>query len=203
SFKIFAGDEITDLIKKTDDGVISFSLADESALADVRLHIKSHESETWVPLDAQCRGTVYTAPVPQDWAEGFTSLKITAQDIHENILEYIVNPAFHFGDSVQTIIAPDSAATISDSPKVFSLGQNYPNPFNPVTTIRYCIPEKSSVILAVYDILGRQAALLVDEEKPAGDHKIQFDGRNLASGVYIYVLQAGDFCAQKKSILLR
>jgi len=85
----------------------------------------------------------------------------------------------------------------------FSLEQNYPNPFNPTTTIIYQIPELSFVKLKVYDILGYEVSLLVNEEKPAGNYEVEFDGSALTSGVYFYQLKVGSFIVTKKMILLK
>jgi hypothetical protein len=88
-------------------------------------------------------------------------------------------------------------------PVAFSLHQNYPNPFNPSTTIKFELPRTSHVNLSVYDILGREVAVLVNERKDAGVHEVKFDGSNLASGVYLYRLHAGDFVASKRLVLLK
>jgi hypothetical protein len=88
-------------------------------------------------------------------------------------------------------------------PREFELLQNYPNPFNPSTTIRYGLPHKSAVQLAVYNTLGQQVATLVQGEQEAGFHEVRFDGSRLSSGVYLYRLQAGDYVAIKKLILLK
>jgi len=88
-------------------------------------------------------------------------------------------------------------------PTIFSLQQNYPNPFNPSTTIRYELPHASQVSLTVYDVLGRQVSVLVNDRREAGVHEVQFDGSMLASGVYFYRLQAGDFVQTKRLLLLR
>jgi hypothetical protein len=88
-------------------------------------------------------------------------------------------------------------------PQEFSLDQNYPNPFNPSTTIKFELPKSSHVNLSVFDILGREVSVLVNERKDAGIHEVKFDGSNLASGVYFYRLQAGDFVATKKLILMK
>ena len=88
-------------------------------------------------------------------------------------------------------------------PAQFTLYQNYPNPFNPSTTIRYSIPKASLVSLKVYDILGREVASLVNEEKPAGNYKAVFNASSFASGVYFYRIQAGSFIATKKLLLLK
>jgi hypothetical protein len=86
-------------------------------------------------------------------------------------------------------------------PQAYSLEQNYPNPFNPVTTINYAIPKAGKVELKIYDVLGREVAVLVNEFKQAGSYKADFDASNLASGVYLYTLRSGDFTASKKMIL--
>ena len=85
----------------------------------------------------------------------------------------------------------------------YFLSQNYPNPFNPTTTISYSIPKRSNVSLKVYNILGKQVAVLVNETQNTGNYKRVFDGSNLASGVYIYKLQAGDFVDVKKFVLMK
>ncbi len=88
-------------------------------------------------------------------------------------------------------------------PIVYDLTQNFPNPFNPSTTIRYQIPQDGIVTLKIYDILGSEVATLVNEEKVAGKYEVNFNASTLASGVYIYKIQAGDFVSSKKMILLK
>ncbi len=90
-------------------------------------------------------------------------------------------------------------------PDNFKLYQNYPNPFNPSTTINYSIPKRSFVLLKVYDILGNEIATLVNGEENAGNYSVQFNSgiNHLASGIYFYKLQAGEFTATKKLILLK
>jgi len=85
----------------------------------------------------------------------------------------------------------------------YELSQNYPNPFNPNTTINYSISNPGYVTLKVYDILGKEVTSLVNEEKPAGIYEIEFDGRNLASGIYIYKLSVNNYSDSKKLILLK
>ena len=88
-------------------------------------------------------------------------------------------------------------------PKVYALKQNYPNPFNPTTMIEFDLPKQSDVKLFVYDIMGRTVAELASGNLNAGYHKINFNAANLASGVYFYKLQAGDFVNVKKLMLLK
>jgi len=89
------------------------------------------------------------------------------------------------------------------APEEFMLHQNYPNPFNPSTTISYEIPKAGFVSLKLYDVLGREVATLVNEEKIAAKYDIEFKANILASGVYFYQLRAGDFVQTKKMVLLR
>lgn len=88
-------------------------------------------------------------------------------------------------------------------PEKFSLKQNYPNPFNPSTSIEFSIPEQSFVELKLFDVIGKEVAVLVEEEKPAGTYKAVFEGTNLPSGTYFYRLTAGGFVESKKMILLK
>jgi len=83
----------------------------------------------------------------------------------------------------------------------YSLSQNYPNPFNPATTIMFSLPVSAQVTLKVYDVLGREAASLIDSYKEAGSHSIKFDASNLTSGIYFYQLKAGEYIETKKLIL--
>ena len=91
----------------------------------------------------------------------------------------------------------------NSSPLVFSLAQNFPNPFNPVTVINYQLAENNRVTVKVYDLLGREVAMLVNEEKPAGSYTVQWDATPFASGVYFYSLNSGTFFETKKLLLMR
>ena len=88
-------------------------------------------------------------------------------------------------------------------PTNFSLQQNYPNPFNPSTVINYSIPKTSLVTIKVYNVLGKEMATLVNEEKIAGNYSVQFSGSKLSSEIYFYRMQAGDFVQTKKLLLLK
>jgi hypothetical protein len=92
---------------------------------------------------------------------------------------------------------------ILELPLVFSLEQNYPNPFNPSTTIKFSIPATEFVNLKVYDVMGNVVAELINEEKSAGSHSVEFNASNLASGTYFYKLQAGNMNEVRKMLLLK
>lgn len=83
----------------------------------------------------------------------------------------------------------------------FSLSQNYPNPFNPSTKISWQSSVSSWQTIKIYDMLGREVASLVDEFKPVGNYEVEFDGKNLPSGIYLYRLTAGSFSQTRKMIL--
>jgi hypothetical protein len=89
------------------------------------------------------------------------------------------------------------------TPLAFTLRQNYPNPFNPATRISYTLPRAVRVTLKVFNILGQEVATLVDELQSAGEHVTSFDGGRLASGVYLYRLQAGEFTSSHKMVLMK
>ncbi len=89
------------------------------------------------------------------------------------------------------------------SPSDFYLSQNYPNPFNPVTNVKYSIPQSSFVSIKIYDILGNEVATLVNEEKPAGEYEIKFNGNNLSSGVYFYRLETNEFQKTLSMVLMK
>jgi len=92
---------------------------------------------------------------------------------------------------------------ISLPPTAYFLYQNYPNPFNPSTKIEFRITDLEFVSLKVYDILGNEITTLLNEELPAGEHAVEFNGLGLSSGIYFYQLRAGSLLETKKMILLR
>jgi hypothetical protein len=90
-----------------------------------------------------------------------------------------------------------------DLPLRIALEQNFPNPFNPTTTIRFQLPAASDVKLVVYDLLGREVAVLVNESKGRGRYEVTFDGTNISSGMYIYRMTAGKYGESRKLVLTK
>jgi hypothetical protein len=127
-------------------------------------------------------------------AESFTFEKSLTGD-GSPIAEWL-NTGESFDDFLTN--APDEAL-----PEVYSLGQNYPNPFNPATTLSFNLPEAVKVRLSVFDISGRLVATLADGWRQAGTHDVTFDATGFASGLYVYRLQAGDFIASGKMVLMK
>src|SRR5690606_19838215 len=98
---------------------------------------------------------------------------------------------------------PTDVIDVSEQVNSFELYQNYPNPFNPSTKIKYSLNESSNVSIKVYDVLGNELAVLVNDFKPAGAYEVNFNGENLSSGIYYYTITAGNFTSTKKMMLLK
>jgi hypothetical protein len=143
-----------------------------------------------------------------------TTVKTSADRVRETYLPYYTS-----GGLINDVGEREPAPRPSGQPAAFALEQNYPNPFNPETRIRYTVPASSgsgrnavaaagsahggTVRLAVYDLLGREVAVLVDERKPAGSYEVTFDAARLASGVYVYRLTAGAFVGSRRMVVVR
>lgn len=119
-------------------------------------------------------------------------------------------PNTHWGygkvDALNTLTLVSQLTDVNDnqiSPQNFSLQQNYPNPFNPSTSIQYAIVSRQFVSLKVYDVLGNEVTTLVDEEKPAGIYKVDFNANGLSSGIYFYQLRADNFIETKKMAIIK
>jgi hypothetical protein len=89
------------------------------------------------------------------------------------------------------------------APISYALSQNYPNPFNPTTKIKYAVPYDGFVNIAVFNVLGEKVANIVNSIHKAGNYELTFDATNLASGIYIYRMEAGDFVSIKKMMILK
>ncbi len=131
-----------------------------------------------------------------------TVLILTAVDGNREVV-----PIYHKG-TMQISVATDVNDGENLLPQSFALGQNYPNPFNPTTYIEFALPRASDVRLDIYDITGRLVRTLVDQPMAAGDHRVEFDGRSssgvqIATGVYFYRIQAGDYKATRKMLLMK
>ena len=141
---------------------------------------------------------------------------ITRDKPNDNLKAYLAVPAGNGyvipAKSVVTMVGKLDGSAIgeiqTDIPQKYQLYQNYPNPFNPGTKIKYLIPRNSFVSLKVFNMLGQQITTLVNEEQKAGEYTIDFSANggnasSLASGIYMYRLQAGNFSSTKKMILIR
>ena len=141
----------------------------------------------------------------QDYKEGLPTAVI-AMDLNITASNNVIRVATH-GNGVyerkllSTVVTDvNEKNTVADN---FKLEQNYPNPFNPTTIIKFTIYNLQFTVLKVYDVLGNEVAILVNEEKPAGTYEVNFNASGLSSGTYFYTLKAGNFVQTKKMILLK
>lgn len=173
-------------------------------------------------VDGECRGTANPVFVPAlNRYQYFLTVygdTSASQEIEFRVLENETGIVYQSGSTMWfrpdslagSVISPVllSSAYATDEgalPVHFKLYQNYPNPFNPVTTIRYELAERTDVKLAVYNVLGQEVAVLVNEAQNAGRYAVDFDASffNLSSGLYIYRFKAGGYSEVHKSLLVR
>ncbi len=128
------------------------------------------------------------------WGQGHTQAEDNG-NADTNFIEWVENCVAAASTGIEQV---------SESvPSSFRLSQNYPNPFNPTTTITFKIPNTGNVTLKVYDTLGNEVAMLVQGTRSAGEHSVRFDASSLSNGVYFYRLDAGQYTATKKFILVK
>jgi len=158
--------------------------------------------------------SIYNYPVtirrvlPEGWVLASVAQNgkiIDSKIVTVNAINYIMFDIAPDGGDI--IMKKEDVSDVSGNSKSQISGpnllQNYPNPFNPVTIINYQVMKNDFVTLKVYDILGREVAELVNEQKNSGSYQVTFDGSKLASGVYSYRIQAGDYVATKKMTLIK
>ena len=114
------------------------------------------------------------------------------------VLRYASIDSIEYGSQI-TAVDNESPG----EPESYILYQNFPNPFNPATSIDYVLPHPGYVTIKVYDVLGNEIKTLINGEKNSGRYQVSFDGTNLASGIYFYVLRAGDFVQCRKMLLIK
>jgi hypothetical protein len=147
----------------------------------------------------------YNDRTTQGNASGYTS----TYDVKFDEKGYLYSQSFYgwtvekwtYNGTLPTFTGVDP--TGGAAPGGYRLEQNFPNPFNPSTKIEFALPRSENVRLAIYDILGRQVALLVNEEKPAGSYRVTFEAKGLPSGTYFYTLKAGSFSMTKSMVVVK
>lgn len=151
-----------------------------------------------------------------EWVS-FSNLSFVASSTHPATFEFdlkdkapIGKPGTLVFDVLKegNVLATKNISIVSEAPSEFQLSQNYPNPFNPTTTISYQLPEAMEVNIRVFDILGRQVALLVNKQETAGFHEVQLNASALASGMYLYKINAKTvtgttYTLEKKMMLVK
>jgi len=134
-----------------------------------------------------------TTSEPQQYSYTDRLSDVSSSKLYYRLKQVDFDGTYKYSNIVEAVIAPAE----------FSLSQNYPNPFNPTTAISYQLPENSFVSLKVYDVLGKEVASIVNEQKAAGKYQVEFNASNLGSGVYFYTLKANGFTQSKKMMLLK
>jgi hypothetical protein len=163
-----------------------------SALSQAGPFVEGNSVGTWSDFH-RLSGTYYYSPShPLNVSVVYNSSKYSGYSLVWGMVRFVPS-------ADATSIKQDKNQT----PNVFALSQNYPNPFNPSTVINYCIPKSGIVTLKVYNILGQEVATLVNQEQKAGNYNINFDASKLASGIYLYRIQSGEFSLTKKMSLLK
>jgi len=201
---------------KNEQGQLRFSsktLAGPSQLPitdSTKVYYRKYKTSNWLSLpvlvissDVNREGTIFSASLsPATTIDSAAiDLKIRIVDSTGNSTEQILSPAFSIGNWID-----DGATPVEEKPSLptkFALYQNYPNPFNPTTTIQFDIPYMADVNLVLYDILGRKVKNLINENRSAGRYTMQFNGSDLASGVYLLRLTDGHNTILKKMMLLK
>ena len=163
---------------------------------NIKIELSTNNGSTWSSIVESTQNT------------GTYSWLVSAPDSSDQCLIKITNvddeTVIDESDGTFIIDLATGVEEIDNSiPKEFALDQNYPNPFNPVTNIKYRLPESAHVTIKVYDLIGREVALLVNEVKQPGIYQVSFDGENLASGVYFYRMTSDNFTAVRKLNLLK
>jgi hypothetical protein len=141
-----------------------------------------------------------TTNVRHDYA--YVDRNYSSSTPYYRLKQYDKDATFHFTESIQ----PSSLSGVAEKkpmPTEYALSQNYPNPFNPSTVIEFALPRDSRVKLEVFNILGQQVMTLVDEVRAAGYHSVRVDGKDLASGMYLYRLSTGTQSIMRKFLLLK
>jgi len=178
----------------------------EGVYPDERMQIAFGNGFTGDPPDFINRNRKYEFYV--DWVYHIKNESVNYIEILNRVYEFKAQRITKLDNVTTTPLLPKQNQSFSDPsqtviPSKFILSQNYPNPFNPSTSIQYAVPENQFVSLKVYDLLGKEVATLVNEEQQAGYYSIDFNSSNLATGMYIYKIQAGNFIETKKMILLK
>lgn len=196
------------------NGFHSESFAWNPASGDLYLSAGSYAD---LPSEGYTPGTWYAYNVAQDAVvDSFTWQFGTAANPNERpraigfspdgTIAYVSTFGSNANVACQKFVNPNIVGISKDDEAIvndFKLSQNYPNPFNPTTTIQFSIKTDGFVSLKIYDMLGREVAVLVDKEMTSGQYTAEFNAVNLASGTYIYELKTSDVKLSKKMLLLK
>jgi endoglucanase len=173
--------------------------------ADIRVASASGGGQIRLYFDSQPAGNIVTVPNTGGWQNWNTiridSVEMTA-GMHELFLSFPTG-GFNINRVNFFLTSTNINNNGNDVPKEYGLKQNYPNPFNPETTISYNLPESAYVELKIFDLRGRQVGKIVEGQKSPGVYRVKFDGSRIASGLYLYRINAGDYAQTRKMVLVR
>jgi hypothetical protein len=188
--------------------------ATETGFDYTRVQVSTNFGATWINLTGRYTATVSGQPSyhgVQSWVwERINLNPYIGQRINIRFNHFtdsgIPGDGFYF-DNFRIVNYTDGptgvAGNENEIPKQFALYQNYPNPFNPVTKIKFDIAKSTFVKITLFDVLGREVSLIVNENLTAGSYEPDFDASHLTSGIYFYKIQAGSFTDTKKMILVK
>jgi len=201
---------LTDMLSTGEHGSVVFTSsinysASSSRPDSTQVFFRENGTTTWIRIPVANLGTEEKADLSSttQFDSAGIDLKFHIADQIGNSTEWVLEPAYgvgKFGGGPATVV---NNIDNKNRPAIFTLQQNFPNPFNPSTQIDFSIPQQSNVQLKVYNTLGQLVTTLVNGNLSAGFHSVTFDARNLASGLYIYRLTAGNFTNVKKMLLLK
>ena len=183
-----------------------FTVTGSGTIKKIHLNHSSMKVAVIGNFDVNAQNVTPSFQTTGKWYSYFDNDSIIVNDIYQQIQlgpgefkVYSTSKLPNQETGIVTDIAKNETSEVSD----FKLLQNYPNPFNPTTTIIYDIRNSGMVVLKIYDMLGNEVATLVNEEQTQGRYSINFSASELASGVYFYKLQSGDFSSINKMLLLK
>lgn len=165
--------------------------------------IEGKDNQFWIVRQTQIYRSTDDG---SNWTSVYSNSNILLDvDFPDNISGCLAGWAVGYGGSIVKMsgtLTGETKKTVN-VPKSYNLSQNYPNPFNPVTKISFDIPKNTFVSLKIYDILGRETAVLVNETKQAGSYTVNFNAAELTNGVFFYRIESADYSDVRKMILLK
>jgi hypothetical protein len=183
------------------ENVIELSVANSSTLAAEGIKVEVTNPPAWLKFTKKSVDLASLKSKAESSASFTFSVEKTAEVNKDQKLNFTITDknGQKWTKEITIKITP---------PTTYELFQNYPNPFNPTTKIEYQLPSAGMIILKIYDVLGREVVSLVNEQQEAGYHQSLFDAHRLASGTYIYRLQATDYqnnhhIFQKKMMMVK
>lgn len=217
------GDDIAGT--QDDDGVVFMTLIEPTQVEETRVLVSAPGYiDAWIDFNddgvwSASEKIVNSALALPGWNSYFYTCPATSSGLFTTFARFRYSPSgglqpegyYVFGGEVEDYevnIQADTVTPVPNTPLEFALFDPVPNPFNPRTTLSFALPRSAHVELSIFDVGGRFVATLLSENRPSGVHSVEWDGRNsagevVASGVYLYRIQAGSFTDTKRMVLLK